>query len=126
MGYYVLDQEHNAIPWPDQKMIQWARIHEQTCRERRQIVKQEDIGDNWLSTVFLGLDHNIAYRISGIGGPHIFETMVFGPEREDGYRETADDAYMERYSTRSQALEGHELIAQWMRTGIKPAMKEDT
>src|SRR5262245_57517921 len=79
MGYYVLDHENLAIPWPDQKMLQWARIHEQMVREGRTTVKQEDIGDIWLSTVFLGLDHNYASRIrfenpSAEITPHIFET----------------------------------------------------
>jgi len=47
-----------------------------------------------VSTVFLGLDHNW-----GDGPPLIFETMVFG--------DTTHDQYQRRYSTESQALDGH-------------------
>ena len=36
------------------------------------IVDQTAVGDFWISTVFLGLDHNF----SGSGLPHLWETLV--------------------------------------------------
>lgn len=45
-----------------------------------------------VSTVFLGLDHNL------YGPPHLFETMIFGGEH---------DGYQERYSTWAEAETGH-------------------
>jgi hypothetical protein len=50
--------------------------------------------DVTVSTVFLGLDHNW-----GDGPPILFETMIFGGER---------DEYQERYSTWGEAEEGHQ------------------
>jgi len=46
-----------------------------------------------VSTVWIGINHRF-----GGGPPLIFETMVFGPERE---------VYCQRYSTEEQAREGH-------------------
>jgi hypothetical protein len=48
----------------------WARWFAGAAR----IVKQEQVGESWVSTVFLGLDHNF----SGEGPPILWETMVFG------------------------------------------------
>lgn len=52
----------------------------------------------WISTVWLGLDHNW-----GDGPPLIFETMVF--------REGKGDE-MERYTTVEQAREGHQAMVE--------------
>ena len=75
----------------------WANDFEKPER----ILKQETLPNGFrVSTVWLGMDH-------GFGGdkPLIFETMVFG----DG----ADDD-MERYSTKAEALAGHErMVAIW-------------
>lgn len=49
-----------------------------------------------VSTVFIGIDHNF----SGVGPPHLFETMVF-------QKGVAFDE-IERYATREDALAGHE------------------
>lgn len=53
-----------------------------------------EIGGIAISTVFLGVDHSY-----GGGEPLLFETMVFGGEYSE---------YQERYSTKKQAIEGHE------------------
>jgi hypothetical protein len=58
----------------------------------------------WISTVWLGLDHNFNER----GPPLIFETMVFSSSRE------MTELYTERYSTEAEALAGHEaMVAKW-------------
>ena len=56
-----------------------------------------DLGDDvHVSTVWLGIDHGF-----GAGPPLIFETMIFGgPRNED----------TERYTTKEQALAGHNRI----------------
>jgi hypothetical protein len=70
----------------------WARWIE-TNRQAR-IVKQEMVGNYFVSTVFLGLDHGFG------GGPLWFETMVFlGAGTED---------FSERYETWDEAVAGHE------------------
>lgn len=62
---------------------------------KNRVVEQTTIGDIFVSTIFLGLDHNF-YG----GTPILFETMIFG-----GF---ADD-YQERYETWEQAEAGHKL-----------------
>lgn len=60
------------------------------------IVSQEH-GNLWVSTVFLGLDHN---RF-GDGPPHLFETMVFSG---------GDEVHCERCSTWEEAEAQHHRI----------------
>lgn len=67
------------------------------------IVKQETIGDYFVSTVWLGLDHGF-----GRGAPVIFETMVF-------HTGSSSDLDCERYCTEEEASEGHERIADKVR-----------
>ena len=61
----------------------------------RKAVKQEHIGDIFISTVFLGLDHAWNSDILVL-----WETMIFGGEH---------DQYQERYTSYEDALEGHQI-----------------
>jgi len=70
---------------------------------------------SYLSTVWLGLDHNFLLK----GPPLIFETMRFAIERADSFHPmldfpAPDDPSLridqERYSTEEQASLGHSLI----------------
>lgn len=61
-------------------------------------VKQEHIGDVFISTVFLGLDH--AFPWDEDQTPVLWETMIFGGEH--------DQSYQERYTSYEDALEGHQ------------------
>ena len=64
----------------------------------------------WISTVFLGVDHQF-----GPGPPLLYETMVF-PVTEDGHTSYIE-AYCDRYSTREQAAKGHKRIVEKLRAG---------
>lgn len=55
----------------------------------------------WVSTVWLGLDHNWQY-----GRPLIFETMVFSKHGDGG------ELDMERYSTLEEAEAGHKKMVE--------------
>lgn len=70
--------------------------------------------DRWdISTVFLGLDH----RCSDDGPPLIFETMIFdATDRDHRYA----DRYCRRYSTKLQAIRGHERIVFLVAKGRLP------
>lgn len=70
----------------------WARWFETTPQDR--IVLQEQIGVLWVSTVFLGLDHNF----SQIGQPILFETMIL----DDG-----EGLYCTRCATYAEAEAMH-------------------
>ena len=71
-------------------MREWTRLLNDF--DYRQIGNEERDGVR-VSTVWLGLDHGF-----GIGNPLIFETMVFGGERDQDQR---------RYSTLEEAEAGH-------------------
>ena len=91
--------DRNGMPI---SMERWLTL----WREERH-VDQTEIGDWWVSTVWLGLDH-------GFGPNHkplIFETMIF----EGG---DATDLYMDRYSTEEDAHAGHEVAVAWLRNHL--------
>lgn len=66
----------------------WSHYSKYNC------VKQEHVGDVFVSTVFLGLDHSLRGKI-----PVLWETMIFGGEH---------DQYQERYTSHKDALKGHQ------------------
>lgn len=81
-------------------LITWARWLE-TARENR-IVKQQTLKNGrFVSTIFLGTDHNF-----GAGKPLLFETMVFAL-KGDG-----EELDMDRYSTWEEAEKGHKLMVE--------------
>jgi hypothetical protein len=86
---------------PCENVLEWARDFGEDRR-----VKQETLQNGYfVSTVFLGLDHNF----SG-GPPLIFETMVFAPSGEE--------LDIERYSTEESAKAGHEeMVRRWREKG---------
>lgn len=92
---------------------QWVTARESPPEGGRpSVIKQESVGDYFVSTVWLGLDHS-----SGDGPLLIFETMVFNTSdkaKEDG-NEWLEE-YCERYSTKEQALEGHLLAVEYAKT----------
>lgn len=79
-------------------------------------VKEEYIGDYWISTVFLGIDHGWHSE-----NPILFETMVFNHAVTEPNmfmnREIHPtlDEYTERYSTWEEAERGHDRIVRMVR-----------
>lgn len=72
-------------------------------------IAETTLGKIWISTVWLGLDHD--YNFSGDGpNPHpiIFETMVFPAELD-----------MERYHTEAEAIAGHKRMVRKWRNPIR-------
>lgn len=95
---YTLDDNNNVVPCD---LMTWGRY---MWELRRRIVKQERVPEPdglFVSTVFLGIDHNFDL---GDPEPHLFETMIF---RDGG------EVYMERCSTWSQALVMHDRAVDW-------------
>ena len=94
--YYTLDG-HSAVPcsqWPDL-----------TKDQKR--VAADQIGEAWVSTVFLILNHSW----EPFGRPLIFETMIFGGPH---------DSYCDRYSTWEEAEEGHRHVVAALLAGRDP------
>lgn len=85
--YILIDGE--VIEEPD--LLTWGKWFE-TPGSRT--IGRNKIGKIYISTVFLGIDHNF-----GCGGPPIlFETMIFKGKH---------DKYQERYRNLKDAKEGH-------------------
>jgi len=86
--HWILDEHGEPIEVED--VIEWARWFESANRH----LARDVIGDVLVSTIFLGIDHNLV----GAGPPLLWETMIFGGPH---------DQYQERYSSRASALAGH-------------------
>jgi hypothetical protein len=87
---YILDE--NKIPREEPDINKWAEFF----KTENRIVQQTHLNGYFISTVFLGIDHNF------LGEPPIlFETMIF---KED----TNLDLYQTRCATYQQALVMHQ------------------
>lgn len=95
--YYLLDD--GQVTTTDDLMA-WAQWFE--TADRRVAVTQ--VGEYEVSTVFLGIDHNF----SGDGEPVLYETMVF----LDGHGTDS-----ERYTTREEAIVGHNRMVKRVQGG---------
>lgn len=97
LGYYRRDG--TAYPAGEEGHLQWA--HDFSDFKLKQVKRTTLKNGRFVSTVWLGLDHNY-----GDGPPLIFETMVFPGAGN------MDELDMRRYSTEEQALAGHEEICE--------------
>jgi len=88
--YYVMDGDD--IRQVDVR--EWAVMFDRDSRR----IGLDQIGDMSVSTVFLGLNH--AYDD---GPPLLFETLVSGGPASDE---------MERYSTKAEAIAGHQRMVE--------------
>lgn len=86
---YILD---GTTPVHEPDIDKWGNWFESASR----VVQRDTVGDALISTVFLGLDH-----AWGEGTPVLFETMIFGGERDQETR---------RYHTWDEAKIGHQNI----------------
>jgi hypothetical protein len=109
-GKYIL-RGHEPVPCPD--LIVWGMWFESADR----IVQQDQIGEYWVSTVFLALDHGFSFD----GRPHtpiLFETMTLigkPGKDENGERQGVYSDGCQRYCTWDQALAGHHEICERLR-----------
>ncbi len=90
-GMFVL-RGHEVVPCED--ILEWGQCFE----SKERIVAQDEIGQVFVSTVFLGVDHGWGSDSEGL----LFETMVFGD----------DDCRTTRYRTWNEAESGHKRIVE--------------
>lgn len=106
MFKYILDARGDPIPEPD--LLKWAAWIE--VNHARKIVRQDSLPNGtFVSTVFLGLDHNFIRQ----GPPVLWETMIFRP---DSY----EDMYCKRYTSLAAAKAGHRRALRLAKQGNKP------
>lgn len=89
MAWYILDDENKPVRSTIVDCSMWLQNNPE-----RKAVKQEHIGNIFISTVFLGLDHAWNSDI-----PVLWETMIFGGKHNQ---------YQDRYTSHEDALEGHQ------------------
>lgn len=77
--YYILDRNYNVIP--ASSVLEWA----QWFTTSKNIVKRNKINDILISTIFLGIDHNLSF----VGQTILWETAIFNGKL---------DGHLERYS----------------------------
>ena len=95
MKRYIL-QGHKAIPVDKETYLNQTEHQDRT-------VAKSNVGDYWVSTVFLGLDH----QWEDNGPPLLFETMVFG--------KGPLDERQERCTTWEEAEAMHEAMCEEVR-----------
>ncbi len=85
------------------------QVKEFICSPNK-IIKQEEVGQKWVSTVFLSYDHNWGFMKEK--RPVLFETMVFSTEA------LGLEEYCERYCTYQEALDGHSAVVEKLKQGL--------
>lgn len=113
MGRRVIehyDREGTPIP-----MMVWCKL---LADEEYKRVAETQVGPYWISTVWLGTDHNF----SRSGPPIIFETMVFASSPDVEGLGPDMDCY--RWPTEARALTGHEEVVTLVRATLQEAPDE--
>jgi hypothetical protein len=102
LGLYTLD---GHTPVPCKSLMEWAQWNERArCGGTEDLCRvagdfADVAGEIWVSTVFLGIDHNWSMH----GPPLLFETMAFIGGESTTCR---------RYATWAEAEAGHAIILQ--------------
>lgn len=115
-GTYIL-KEGKIAECHDIK--EWAEFIENPKNKR---VDYTEVGDCYVSTVFLGIDHGF-----GSGEPLLFESMVFLNRTEivkapwgGSYKHNpAFEEYTTRYATLEEAKRGHRRLVNKMKNTVK-------
>lgn len=101
--YYILEAD-GYTPRPVD-VITWGRWFEESTEKR--IVAQTETPHGTVSTVFLGMDHDILHTSAS---PVLWETLVFDQAGNGGEQE--------RYTSRADAEEGHRrMVAEYESRG---------
>lgn len=100
-GQYILNEA--GEPMPERDVLTWAAWFETGNR----VVERSYVDDLWISTVFLGLDHDHLGMAMGIDPlsyrPLLWETMVF---------RGAESLEQQRYRSRGDAIAGHDAMVE--------------
>lgn len=94
--YWVLGPHGENVALDDDKAVVWAEYMAELRARGLHLVARYEYQGVAVSTVFLGINHNWE-----AGPPILFETMVFGGALDDT---------IWRYSTRKEALAGHDAV----------------
>ncbi len=108
--YYVLEgREPREVSHEE-----WAEWMKSPFEERARVA-ETTVGDLWVSTVFLAMNHNF-----GDGEPILFETKIKRGDRVSPNGEGRAGVWLDfqrRYATFEEALAGHEEAVEQVRSG---------
>lgn len=109
--YYTLD-EHGE-PEPCEDLDEWGRWFQRSRDDGSRTVAVDHVGPWTVSTVFIGMNHDPFSYISGTP-PILWETMIFSQfeDLDDPF-----DGMQWRYTSKPDALAGHEDIVRRLRAG---------
>lgn len=99
--FYILNEDKTYTPCT---LNEWM---EQFVKVKQRIVRQTNYNEYFISTVWLGLDHQ--YSPDENASPLVFETMIFHRSNR------GVDIYCDRYTTYQEALDGHEKALDWVK-----------
>lgn len=99
--WWILDENDNPIRENDYNKV------EDFFQSNRRKIKLDVIGYIRISTVFLCLDHSYTHDR---GLPLLYETMIFGGDH---------DLYQARYTTKTEALIGHEKALELVKRSLE-------
>lgn len=107
--WWILDEDHNPKTVTVREWSEWYEAASKDGREARRVASTET-ATMWVSTVFLGINHQF-----GDGPPILFETMIFTREEypkefEGKITWHRDDLDTIRYATWDDALTAHTTI----------------
>ena len=109
-GTFYLNEDKTYRPCTYGEWTQQLKYMRETKTKH---VASTDVNGYWVSTVWLGLDHN-----AHGGPPLLFETMVF-----EG-RNSRMEEYCCRYSTWKEAESGHKEAVQWAKDAVMTKIKQ--
>ena len=110
LQYYKLDDDKNVVPIDRDS----AAARSMWDMDKRRVA-EETVGDYWVSTVFLPMDHGYGQD----GPPVVFETMVFPAGAKTG-KDKMLDRYEERCCTWAEAQEMHKRVVQMVKDSKIP------
>lgn len=99
MIFYKLDENDNPVKCNTEEYNEWF-LKNQNIHVADDTIKDKHGNEVRVSTVFLGMDHSFTYQKTK---PILWETMIVGGEH---------DQYQVRYTSKSEALEGHKAAIQ--------------
>lgn len=101
-GHFVLDERGEPVPEPD--LEAWTRWFERADRSISRTIVTPEIT---VLTTFRG----VVEPDEATGAPALFETRVFGGIL---------DGEQVRHRTRTEAVDGHAVLAEWCRIAVLP------
>lgn len=101
--YFILIDKR-VVPCSMMEWARWYQLADKGENDTLRRVAQTLVGDVWVSTVFLGLDHG--FSMNPEDPPVLFETMCFSD------RENFEDFNMQRYCTWDEAEAGHRSVVE--------------